>query len=189
MILSAPLAVRRAMALAILLLPAVLIWLLAVDPLITRYSETQDAMERSLQLLARYRANAAQKTELEQMVKQRRQSTPLQQGVIEAPNAALAASALQSSLRRILEANGGSVRVLSIAPPVREQGYDRLTARAEISVTADRLIEVVHALEASTTPNLTIEGLDIRAPDQPQKADENVGLVVRLDVSGFWEPK
>lgn len=189
MILSAPLVVRRALALAILILPAVLLWFLAIDPLITRHGETQQAMERTLQLLARYRANAAQKADLEQMVRQRRQSASLHQGVIEAPNAALAASALQSGLRRILETNGGSVRVLSIAPPIREQGYDRLTARTEISVASDRLIEVIHALEVATAPNLTVDAFDVRAPDQALKTDENVSLMVRLDVSGFWEPK
>jgi hypothetical protein len=190
--LSAPLALRRAAALILLLMPAVLLWLLAVDPLLRRYSETQDAMERSLQLLARYKVNAAQKPDLEQRVLQRRKASPHHQGLIEAPSSALATSALQSGLRRILDTNGGTVRVISVAPPVREQGYDRLTARAEIGVSADRLIDVVYALESSVTPNLTIEALDIRAPDhtgQGQKLEENVSLTVRLDVSGFWEPR
>ncbi len=186
---SAPPFARRALALVILLLPFTMIWLLAIEPLITRHGETQDAMDRTLHLLARYKANATQKADLEQMVMQRRQLMPQQQGVIDAANVALASSALQSSLRRILETNGGSVRVLSIAPPVREQGYDRLTARAEIGIASDRLIEVIYALESVVAPNLTIEALDIRAPDQPQKADENVSLMVRLDVSGYWEPK
>jgi len=191
-ILSAPLIVRRILALGILFLPIVLIWLLAVDPLVRRYAEAQDAIERSMQVLARYRANVAQKATLEQANRQRRQDASQVQGLIEASNVALATSALQSGLRRLLEANGGSVRVLSIAPPTREQGYDRLAARAEINVGADRLINVLYAIESSVAPNLTVDAMDVRSPDLPPqgaKTDENANLVVRLDVSGFWEPR
>jgi hypothetical protein len=190
--LHAPLALRRLLAVAILLLPLLLLWLLTVEPLIMRHGETREAMERSLQLLARYKANAAEKPALEQRVRQRRQSTPQNQALIDAPNAALATSALQSGLRRLLEANGGSVRVMSVASPVREQGYDRFTARAELGVSADRLIDIIHALEISAAPNLIIDSFDVRAPDhagQTRRPDENVSLVVRVDVSGFWEPR
>jgi hypothetical protein len=192
MMLSAPLLVRRILAVGILLLPILLVWLLAVQPMVQRYSETQEALERSLHLLSRYRANTRQKEGLERTVLQRRQAATAYQGLIEAPNAALAASALQSGLRRILEASGGSVRVLSVAPPFREQGYDRLAARAEINVSAEKLINVLHALEASQNPNLSIDAVDIRAPEQAaqgSKANENASLSVRLDVSGFWESK
>jgi hypothetical protein len=187
---AAPL--RRLLALAILLVPLLALWAFAVAPLLDRYTESQDAIERSLQLLARYRANAGQKDEMAERLRQRRQTANQQRGFIEAQNLPLASSALQTGLRRLLETNGAAVRVLSVAPPVKEQGYDRLTARAELSVAADRLIDVIHALEASITPNLMIEGLEVRAPDQiaqPQKPDENVSLTVRLDVSSYWEAR
>jgi hypothetical protein len=183
---------RRATALALLIAPILLTWQLVCAPLLERYVQTEDAIDRSVQLLSRYRANAGEKEKLAAELVTRRQNVSANRSFIEAPNQPLAASTLQGSLRRLLEANGASIRTLSVQPPVRDAGFDRLIARVEFGVDADRLIGVLHGIESATAPNLTIDSLDIRAPDQgipAQKAEANTSLTVRLDAAGYWVVK
>jgi hypothetical protein len=183
---------QRGLALAILILPFFLAWQVVMAPMLDRYLETEAAIEQSVQLLARYRANAGHRAELTAAGIARRQDLARLRGFLEGQNQPLAASALQTTVRRIAEANGGAVRSLTTLPPVKDTGYERLTARMELSIGADRLIDVLQAVETSVSPSLMIDVLDVRAPDQGvavQKIEGNTNLAVRLDVIGYWAAK
>lgn len=183
---------RRALALAILLLPMFLIWKIMVMPLLDRYLDAEAAIEQSVQLLSRYRANAAHKGQLAEMGLARRQDLAQVRGFLDGQNQPLASSTLQTTVRRLAEANGGSVRSLAAQPSAKDAGFDRLTVRVELAVGADRMIDILQAIETSASPSLLINSLDVRAPDQgaaPQKADGNTSLTVRLDIAGYWVPK
>lgn len=183
---------RRGLAVFLLVLPVVLIWQILAAPLLERYLNAGTAIEQSAQLLARYRANASHKAQLMAASATRRQELAQVRGFIDGANQPLASSTLQTALRRIVEAQGGAVRVLTMLPPTKDAGYDRLTARLEVAVTADRLGDLLHGVEASASPSMAIDVLEVRAPDQGgagQKAEGNTSLVVRLDVVGYWAAK
>jgi hypothetical protein len=190
--LSLSLPIRRILAILLLLLPFAAALEFLILPAASRYSEIGDAIERSAQLLSRYRRNNADKDDLVRSVAAHRKVLSGIPGFIAAPNLPLASSNLQSSARRLLESAGASIRVLSVLPPVRENGYDKLTGRIEFSVSAERLIATIHTLETSVNPALVIEAMEVRASEagsQSNKADENAILTVRIDASGYWMPQ
>lgn len=187
-----PVLARRSLALALLLGLILLVFEVLIAPLPGKFQEIDAAIDRSAQLLARYRLSASEKEAVTQALSAQRQNLSGLSGFIVAPNQPLASSTLQTHIRRVLESAGASVRVLSVPPAIRESSYDKLVARVEFSVTADRLIATIHAIEASTSPNLVIDSLEIRGQDlvgPTARAEENTSLSVRLDAVGYWVPK
>lgn len=187
-----PLYLRRVLAVSMLAALLLVVGEVAVFPLGARYQDATTAIDQAANLLGRYKANIEQKGRIEALIAEQRSVLSGYRGYIDAPNQPLATSTLQTNLRRVLEANGASVRVLSVLPPTREAGFEKLVARAEATLGAERLLELIFALEAAQTPKMAVEALEIRAPDgngERSPSDRNVSLTLRLDIAAYWVNK
>ena len=93
-----------------------------------------------------------------------------------------------------MEAEGGTLRSIQVLPVEAENGFRRVTTRAQIKVTTPALRDLLHRIKASR-PFLFIDRLDVRlgrkrrARSNDKPDEEEVQLLVRMDISGFLAPE
>lgn len=187
-----PLYLRRMAAVGLLLVPAVLLWLVVIDPVLSRYADMEAAFSRSIALVSRYRAVAAERGAVADRLQQARTASQQQLGFIDAPNQSLAVANVQNALRRLVEGNGGAIRSLTVLPVVKDKAYEKIATRIEVQISAERLIEVVHGIENHAAPQLIIEALEARGSDlgaSESAPQTNAMLTLRLDVAGYWRTR
>jgi hypothetical protein len=180
--------VRRVVALALLLLAGLAAWAGLVEPLLSAFEQREEGLQRSQRLIAEFGRKAAQRPVAEQRLHEARRQLAAATGYIEAPNPALASATLQNLVKSGIEGRGGMLRSLQALPPAKEASFQRLAVRIDAAAGADKLLDLLLAIEASRTPILRIESLDIRAPEgmrSPGTVPENAMLALRADIVGY----
>jgi hypothetical protein len=180
--------VRRFVALSLLVLAGLVAWAGIVEPLLTAFDEREERLRRSQRLIAEFTRKAAQRPQAEQGLRDARARLAAATGYLEAPNPALASAMLQNLVKSGIEGRGGALRSLQALPPAKEASFQRLTVRIDAAAGADKLLDLLLAIEASRTPILRIESLDIRAPEglRPTGAvPKNATLALRADIIGY----
>jgi hypothetical protein len=180
--------VRRFVALALLALTALVAWAGIAEPLLMAFAEREENLQRSQRLIAEFARKAAQRSLADQRLQEGRARLAAATGYLEAPNPALASAMLQNLVKNGIEGRGGALRSLQALPPAKEASFQRLAVRIDAAAGADKLLDLLLAIEASRTPILRIENLDIRAPEGMRPAGavpENAMLALRADIVGY----
>jgi general secretion pathway protein M len=178
---------------AVLLLIGVIeaAYVLVVEPILTGYRETDQAIEEVNDQLSHFQRLAAMRpvltNQLDELAAQEAGTYYLNGGTD-----ALAAAGLQDRVSALVDGTGGSLRSIQPMAGVDEQGFRRITLRVQMTATIEALFETIYALETGM-PVLFVENLDIqsrfarrrsnqagaqRPPDAPL-------LVVGFDLSGY----
>jgi hypothetical protein len=157
--------------------------------MLDRYHDAGEALYQAATTKARLEALLQKKPALEAQLVSERARTAGRRYTLEGPNASQAAASLQALVRRQLEAGGASVRSLALLPVIKEEGFERLTARVDAGLTSDRLLDSLAGIEALASPFLSIEALEIRGMEGVNRGNANpanVQLALRLDIAGYW---
>lgn len=176
----------RILAVVLLMLAVAVTWQVAMMPVVDAFMEQAERLERSRELLVAYRQRQEPIADLQarlDVAKRRQGSAP---GYVEAANPVLAGAALQSSVRRILETNGGAARTLQILPAARDGETDAVAVRIDATLPVERLLDFLYDLDR-TTPYLFIDSLDLRVPETPppDQARASARLSMRADISAL----
>jgi general secretion pathway protein M len=184
--------ISRLVAILLVAVVAVAGYILLVEPIVDAYVEVDQAIANARERLEHFErlgatrpALAAQMAELE-----RRHSS--QGYYLSGGTDALAAAALQDRLKQVVEANGTTIRSIQPLPGADEEGFRRVTVRAQMTATTESLFRSVYTLEAGA-PLVFIDNIDIQSRLARRAADaagdsgllEEPVLTVGFDVYGY----
>lgn len=164
-----------------------------IQPVVRTYQENRAAIIRSNELLLRYRAVAAEQSELAARLAALQQKDQSGAGYIEASGDAVAAARLQDLTAAVIDAAGGEIKSTQILPATAiDEGsaIRRAGLKLRFTATIDSLAAALHDLE-TTEPYVFIKHLTMttkRAERTGVKADNNPRLDIRLDLVGYVRP-
>lgn len=183
-----PISLRsRLLAIGILAACLTIAWVILCAPILSRWQDQQEELERSTRLLSAYRTARASRPALEEKLRQLQQQGASTAGLVEGTSAALAAAKLQSDLRSIVEANAGQVRSTQNLPSVTKDDFEKVSIGSDFSIPMGHLKALVYQIETHS-PFLFIDKVEIRMPETWQPVDENTlppSLEIRWVVSGY----
>ena len=178
---------RRAVALALLVLLAVVIWRIAAAPLYRAWHADREAVQELRDAIARLRGLAASRPAYERALAEVRQASGTADALMISPSATLAAADLQQRVKALVEGAGGALVSVQPTDSFAVGPFTQIGLSVRMIVSTPSLQRVLHALE-SGAPVVVVEQLlvlarGVRAGRRPAAgADE---LDVRLQLSGF----
>jgi len=182
-------AFSRALALALLLAVAGGVYVLAVDPLVSRFRTYDQTIAERADLVAKYRRLAAAKPALAKRLAQVRTRDSASAGFLSGGNEALIGAELQNRLKGMVESSGGKLNSVQVLPGKDEDGFRRVTIRARVNGTIEALQKVIYQVETSTAV-LLVDNVDVRARKSRRRRQNQTQppvrtLDVRFDLSGY----
>lgn len=175
---------RRLAAVALLLAVPTLPYLALVRPVLDAHAARAAEIATLETKAMRLGAMAAVKAELarqrDALAARRDQGDLLLSGASEA----LAAAALQNSLKAAVARAGGELRSTQALAVTEEKGFRRIAVRALLATDAEGLRTLLHAVE-SARPPLFVDGLEVRGRARTGESEEEPRLDIRIDVFGY----
>lgn len=152
----------RMLALGILGIVLLLLFNLLFGPLITRYLENRDQVNRLEHQLEVYQRVAANLDENKRKLAQMQANDPSQGMYLTEARPSLAAAELQQILTRIISTSGGQLVSTQIIDQPPEQTISAIAVNVRLRCEVDELVQLLYALESSP-PLLFTENLLIAA--------------------------
>jgi hypothetical protein len=172
-----------ALAIGVLLLGAIHFTVIA--PLFSYYEITAQRLAERQELVQRYQNAARDLPRLRAAAAQAQTQPPDADLLLVGSTDAVAAAALQSALKVLVELEGAKLNSAEMLPP--ESG-DNVLRRVgvRIAFTGDLtlLATVLEGVE-TTRPFLSVGSLDVRTADDLNEEDEDHTLAIAMDVYGF----
>lgn len=184
---ASSLAFRRAAALALLVLLAVVIWRVGAAPLYRAWHADREAVQELRDAIARLRGLAASRPAYERALAEARQASGITDALMISPSATLAAADLQQRVKALVEGAGGALVSVQPTDPLAVGPFTQVGLSVRMIVSTPSLQRVLHALETGS-PVVVVEQLlvlarGVRAGRRgTEMADE---LDVRLQLSAF----
>lgn len=180
----------RAAAIGLLLAVVAVAYALTVAPLIAAYKETDEAIARATDLLARYQQVTAQRDALEDQFDELAARRHASGVYLRGDTDALAAAELQEIVNSTVESGGGRLRSTQILPTRTDGELRRVGVRVQMTANIAALARILYTFEAGDI-FLFIDNLDIsnrRARRRSGEIETDPELLVRLDLSGYVRP-
>ena len=171
---------RRALAVALLAVVALVIVAGIVLPTVYRYQALEGSIADNEAALQRFAQVAARLPRLEAERAQLKEALAAQDGFLKATSDTLIAAELQTRIKSVADRAGVQLRSTQIVPARDENGFRRITARVEIMGNADALERVWYQME-SGVPFLFIDTFDVEARQVPRR-DRSQPPMTTLDV-------
>ena len=163
---------QSGLALLILAGAVVIAWFIDLRPLVEIVTGDSEESEHSLMLLGRYQALEDARPQVEAELREMQQRNAAMSGLIEGNSAALAAAAMQSDIKTIIESNGGSVLSTQNMPSKIADGFEKIEIQYDLSLPLGSMKNVIYQIETHT-PYLFIDHVTMRMPEgwQPENVD------------------
>ena len=172
----------KLLALALLLAVIGLVWLAAVRPLTQSFVDLAERRVELESLRDRYLAAAGQREARERELEAMRLADLEIEGMIDAPNSAVAAAQMQTEVTDAIAASGGVVRRVTVLPSDLQPRYEKigllLLFNANIEGLRDLLAELEIDGEAYQIGDMQIQGA---------RGEQNVAnkITVQMEVFGY----
>jgi hypothetical protein len=160
---SLPTPLKRALALAILVAVPLLIWIVAVQPLIGMVVDHQHQIVDLSERLARLKAAIARIPELKRDESAAKQRLEAAGGVWTGTSEAALAAAMQDRLREAVSKSDGVVKSTSHLRGADEQGLQTVRIRFSVEGTLDTVQRTLAVIETSK-PVMFVDSMTIVAP-------------------------
>ena len=175
--------------LALLILAAVLgvTAVLIAAPLATVIDPDRGESEQLRRRWVAYETASLSRPALESALKQARSNEAAIAGLLKGNTSALAAAAMQSDVKAIVERNGGEIRSARIVPAIMTDRFERVSVHYDLAISMSALQTLLYQIE-SHTPYLFVDALDIRMPENWVPAAGGAPepkLAVRWQLSGY----
>lgn len=175
---------RRAVALAILVGVLVIVWSLAVWPLIRLAGDRQADIAVLSGRLNHLHALIARKPGLDRRLHVVQARLVKEGGFWTGASAPAIAAEVQDRLRAVVAASGGRIKSASEASEAAERGFRKITVRFRIEGTLDTLQRTLGAID-TTRPSLFVDRFIVSAPASPSDGSHPPILDLDLDVAGY----
>lgn len=177
----------RLVALALVLIPAILLMRFVLWPLAESYASSGSELEATRAQIARYQGLLNELPALEEAVAQLERSNPLAPYLLAGANRALAAADLQGRLQEAAQKHGASILSLRVKTPVGEGALERIAVEARLRADVGELRDLLYFIETAT-PYLFVEDLSINMRQSRRARSAPLGLEISLTVFGLRAP-
>lgn len=174
----------RLLALALLLLALAGLWLAVGAPAQAGFAALADERQRLLDLRTRYRSAAEGVAALGERRDAAKRKSAAHAGLVEADSAAAAAALMQGEIKRAVEAAGGVVRRVVVAPAESGDAAERVGVDVLANLDIRGLYALLGALELEN-PQLHVGDLQVELERAGRSAREEGRLSVRFDLYAF----
>lgn len=152
----------QALALAVTLLPVLLIWLAVIAPLRGCYDERAARLAENQARLSRMEAAVQALPHLHAAARRAANSTDAPKLLVEGDSDAVAAAALQERLQAMATAAGVTIASADTIPPAAEGAYRRIAVRLTVTGDWASMVGLLAAIETAT-PRLLVDDMQIQA--------------------------
>ena len=173
----------KAAALAILALVVAAIYFAILSPVLAFYDSNAERLEQRRELARRDQNAANDLPRLRALAKQRGNSTQ-NVNLLTGASDAIAAAALQSSLKDMFEDEGAKFTSAATMPSETEGAFRRVGVRIAFSGDLQLLTTVLLGIEAAH-PVLAVGNLELHVAADSESEGENPSLAIALDVFGY----
>lgn len=181
----------RLLAVGLLVLLLAGAYLIGIDPLVTTYRVNEMAIAESQALLGRLGVIATGQHDLEQRVHELTELHASEPYYLTRETDALAAVELQDRVSEAINKNGGTIRSIQPLQTEKEDEFQRVTLRVQLTTTIESLFHIIYELE-TTQPFLFLDNVEIKARPPRVTADSQAGelpLTITLDLYGYQPPE
>jgi len=185
-----PLGVRgRLVALALLLIPAILMIRFIVWPIAGSFISAADDLEITREEIARYQRLLNQMPAMQEAVSRYESQRPLAPYLLAGSNRALAAAEMQGHLQDAAKKHGVTILSLRVQKADSDRGpLERVAVEARVRSSIPELRDLLHFIE-TTTPYLFVENLSINVRQSRRRnATRTSALDVRITLYGLRAP-
>jgi general secretion pathway protein M len=184
-----PLGIRgRLVALALLVIPLILVLRYAVWPAADAWMSLEDELAETRLQIDHYRRLLAQMPALREATAELERTRPLSALLLSGDNRALAAADLQRSLQRAVEEHGATMLSLRVKPTASQGALERIAVEARLRADVRQLRDLLYYVESST-PYLFVDNLSINVRTARRRNPGNDLLDVNLTVFGLRQPE
>ena len=170
---------QRIVALALLLLPFLLLYLSLVDPYLQLLAEKKERIADLNFQLERLHRTAAQERHWIKLLKSLEKSQSRNQHYLSGTTPALASAELQEQLKEIISHAGGEITSTQELTTKPEESFTKVSVRIRFSADTPALLEILHGIEANQ-PLLLIESLNIR-PRRGRRRSSRTRTMLSVD--------
>lgn len=177
--------IGKVLALGIAGVLLILVYFVAVAPLLGLYADREQALDERTAQAAMLDRSVHDLPRLRALAAEVQKQAPASDLLLPASIDAVAAATLQSTVKDIVEQNGTSLTSTEILPPRAQDQFRRVGIHVSFATNQRLLTAVLKGIETAH-PLMFVDNLDIRGAGQANQADPN--LTVAFDVSGFPAP-
>jgi Tfp pilus assembly protein PilO len=174
----------KALALFILVLALAGIYFVLLSPLMAVYDSNAQSLEQRRETIRRYEKAVNDLPRLRLLAKQHRDRPKNGDLLLNGASDAIAAAALQSNLKEMVEGEGAKITSAAMLPPVTKEGYQRVGVRIAFSGNLQLLTTVLGGI-ATSHPILGVGNLDLHVAGDSEGGNEDPSLSIALDVFGY----
>jgi general secretion pathway protein M len=173
----------QALALAIPLLAAALLWLAVLSPLLSWYEERDAWLAQQREIAAHMAALGQEIPALRQAVTTADQLAAGDQVLVSGNTDAIAGANLQSALQNLATQAGTSLGSTDALPVQPVGALRRIGLQVSVTATWPQLIALLEAIDTAQ-PRMIVDVLSITSMEQPGAA-QDAPLQVSFSVTGF----
>jgi general secretion pathway protein M len=172
----------------LLLLALVVLYFVAIAPLLDLYQKRQAEIEDARMLLPRLAAVADRLPALRAEVARLRAAARMRKVTLGGASDAIASANLESRIEGFATSVGATIGSTESLPVEAHDGYRRIGLRFQLTGPYETLVRLLAKLEEATPPlvvdNLQIHGV-LRRPGLPRPGTSDIGLDAGIEVYGF----
>jgi hypothetical protein len=173
-------------ALAILVAMIAVVWGVIIGPLWSAWNRRAEQADHAAELIVRLKISAMETASIQQQLATLGRAQRDQSTVMVAANANLAGAALQSEVKRIVDASGAQLRSVQQIPPVEDNAVNRIGVRVDLQSDSAQIEHVLFDLDVHR-PIFLVKHLLVRGQEQQQAVPNQRPqlLDVQLEVSAL----
>lgn len=177
----------RLVALALVLIPAILLGRFVVWPLAASYASSGSALATTREEIARYQRLLNELPALEAAVARLDDERPLGPYLLTGSNRALAAADLQRLLQEAAERHGVVILSLRVKTAVADGPLERISVEARLRAGVRELRDLLYFVETAT-PYLFVEDLGINVRRSRRTREPPSALEISMTLYGLRAP-
>jgi general secretion pathway protein M len=173
-------------AVSLLFIPILLVYQVAIGPMLARYGAVGDEIEQLESDIVRYQRLLAQGPGLAQSIEQFDAEFPIAPYLLDGSNSALAAANLQRRLQEIAAEHGARVISVQVQTPVEDGPLEKISLQARLQADSLAFRDTLYDLETGQ-PYLFIENLGINVRPTARRREEDQ-MEIRMSLVGYRIP-
>jgi len=174
----------RLVALALVLIPVILLARFVVWPMVGLYASSGNTLDATREKIARYQRLLNELPAIEAAVAELDRKNPLAPYLLTGMNRALAAADLQRRLQEAAEKHGVTILSLRVRPPAAEASLERIAVEARLRGDIRPLRDLLYTIE-TTTPYMFVDNLSINVRRSRRARSAPTGLEINLTLYGL----
>jgi hypothetical protein len=148
-------------------------------------SQAEDRRDALAQLAA-YRAEEAERPELEARLAALQEGAKSVPGLLTASSADLAQAQLQSEMKELIDRSGGSLLSAQLLPPTKVKGFDSVAIEYDLTIPVSNFSSLVYAVETHV-PYYFVDSADFVMPPnwRPNSPNQDPNLEMRWTIHAY----